>query len=91
MFNKKIIEAFKTGIFTCDECGARMEAIDEDEYYCPACGYVTDIEHYGYSEEEYENLYPSMEDVLELYDTEEDDEFNGEYYEEECDELSHDD
>lgn len=91
MFNNKLMNALKTGIFKCDKCGSRMKAIDEtgDYYVCPFCGYDTDVEHYGYLEEEYENLYPPIEDVLEYYETDED-EYNGENYEEVFNELSHD-
>lgn len=88
MLNGKRFKAFITGVYICDKCGARMKQINEDEWYCPACGIDIDTDHYGYSEEEYENLYPTIDEVLELYTI--DDECV-DCYEEVCDELSHDD
>ena len=74
MFNEKQIEAMSGGDYICSECGAKMEFEDEweDVLICPKCGYETDIDHYGFeSDEEYEALYPTKEEVL-GYDEEDD-------------------
>ena len=67
-FNKKQIEAFETGQYWCDKCGSIMEFEDEDSHdilICPCCGAETDVDHYGFdSDEEYEALYPTREEVL---------------------------
>jgi DNA-directed RNA polymerase subunit M/transcription elongation factor TFIIS len=67
-FNEKQIEAFTTGQYWCKECGSLMEFEDEDNHdilICPSCGAETDVDHYGFdSDEEYEALYPTREEVL---------------------------
>lgn len=66
-FNEKRWLAFETGKFICAKCGAEMKFEDkwEEQLYCPECGYKVDAEHYGFdSEEEYEALYPTLEERL---------------------------
>lgn len=53
----------------CHECGNLMEFEDEkwrDTLVCPNCGHSVDLDHYGCEgEEEYESLYPTLEEVIE--------------------------
>lgn len=90
-FNDRQIEAMFGGDYICDQCGGKMEFEDEweDTLVCPACGYSTDVDHYGYSDEEYEALFPTKEEVL-SYSDEEDEEYGGETYDEVYDELNRD-
>lgn len=37
-------------------------------YDKPSCRYNSDLEDYGYSEEHYENLYPTIEEVVTYYE-----------------------
>ncbi len=65
-FNKKAIEALLTGKYICSQCGAEMEFEDEweDVLICHCCGSSIDSERYGFeSDEEYEALYPTKEEV----------------------------
>ena len=67
-FNKKLVEGLTTGRYYCPKCGSLMEFEDEewqDTLVCPNCGEDIDLDEYGFdSEEEYENLYPTREEVL---------------------------
>ena len=88
-FNEKQVRAMLTRNYVCDQCGAKMEFENdwEDILVCPKCGYSVETERYGFeSEEDYEALYPTEDEVC-GFENEADDE----PYEEECDELSHDD
>lgn len=98
-FNDAMREAFRTGRYICDKCGADM--IFEDEplqsiLLCENCGNSMDVDHYGFTDEEYEALYPTWEELMaregiaveESDEDEDDEEDTGEYYEEEYDELS---
>ena len=87
-FNKKWIADTFNHSYTCPNCGARMkfEDANEETLICTACGYDMDAEHYGFTDEEYESLYPSKEDVL-GYSDEDNIEDGGEIYEEVYDEL----
>lgn len=65
-FNKLQIQAFKTGIYVCHECGNQMEFEDEHEdgLVCPTCGHSVDLDNYGFEgDENYENLYPTEDEV----------------------------
>ena len=85
-------EAMLTGKYYCDACGGLMEWEDEweDILVCPACGNSINSDHYGLTDEEYDELYPTKEDVLGYDEDDEDDEYNGETYEEVYGELSDD-
>lgn len=53
--------------YICHECGHLMEFEDEweDTLVCPHCGHSIDLDDYGREgNEEYENLYPTREEVL---------------------------
>lgn len=92
-FNDVQLEALRSGKYYCRECGALMEWEDEweDVLVCPKCGFSEDSDHYGMSDDEYDSLYPTKEEVCGYDDEEdEDDEYNGEYYEEVYGELSDD-
>lgn len=65
LFSEKWQEALITGEYICDECGSLMEFENENEdtLVCPSCGYSVDIDRYGFTDEEYESLYPTKEEV----------------------------
>jgi transcription initiation factor IIE alpha subunit len=77
-FNKKQLEAMKTGVYICENCGSQMEFEDqwEDSLVCLNCGNSTDVDHYGFTDEEYDALYPTYEEVMGIetvaYDEEDD-------------------
>lgn len=58
-------EALLTGRYICNECGAIMEFEDEHEdiLVCLNCGNSVDLDRYGMSDEEYDALYPTKEEV----------------------------
>jgi len=64
-FNEMMKEAWRTGIYKCPECGAHMEFEDdsEDTLVCDNCGHSMDTERYGFTDEEYEDLYPTEDEV----------------------------
>lgn len=65
-FNEKRRKALETGIYICPKCNHVMEFENEweDTLVCPHCGHDLDVEKYGFdSDEEYENLYPTKEDI----------------------------
>lgn len=93
--NDKQLDALLSGMYICRKCGGKMEFEDEweDTLVCPKCGASIDSDMYGIeSEEEYEALYPTEEEILGYSEEEyeDDEEDTGEYYEEECGELSDD-
>lgn len=63
-FNNARQEAFDSGFYKCPKCGKPMKFTDEweDVLVCEYCGYDMDSEHYGLTDEEYENLYPTAEE-----------------------------
>lgn len=66
-FNEKLVKAMFSGEYTCNECGEKMEFEDEmeDILVCPHCGHSVDLDDYGCEDDEdYENLYPTREEVL---------------------------
>lgn len=86
-FNERQIEGFLLGKYVCDECGSQMEFENEaeDVLVCPECGNSMDIDRYGFSsDEEYESLYPLIEDEDDSYD---EDDFEEETYEDVYGEL----
>ena len=92
IFNEKQTKAMFDREYICSKCGKLMEFEDkwEDTLICSNCGHSVDLEKYGCeNEEEYENLYPTKEDVLGIATEDEDDEDNpeGETYDEVCGEL----
>ena len=96
-FNDALIRGLHGGGYYCRECGARMEFEDdnEDTLVCPNCGNSDDLDHYGFTDEEYDELYPTEEEVLaregifpDDEDNDEDDEY--EMYEEVHGELDDD-
>lgn len=71
IFNKKQIEAMFNRKYVCHECGELMEFEDEHEdiLVCPVCGHSVDLDNYGCEDEEnYENLYPTREEILGIAD-----------------------
>ena len=74
-FNEKRWLAFETGKFICAKCGAEMKFEDkwEELLCCPKCGYRVTAEKYGFdSDEEYEVLYPTLEERTQKEGKEED-------------------
>ena len=85
MISKKQAEALRTGEYWCDECGSPMVFENEEErdvLICTnsKCRYETDADHYGLTDEEYDALYPTKEEVLGYSEEEEND--PGETYDE---------
>lgn len=72
--------------YKCPECGNDMiwENKASGDLVCEECGYGENIEHHGLTDEEYEELYPVLEDD----DESEDD--SGERYDEVYNELNED-
>ena len=67
-FNEKLVEGLTTGKYYCEKCGSLLEFEDEDirdTLICPSCGSETDLDHYGFTDEEYNDLYPTYEEVVE--------------------------
>ena len=67
IFNEEQIKAMFSREYICHECGHLMEFEDEweDTLVCPHCGHSIDLDDYGREgNEEYENLYPTREEVL---------------------------
>lgn len=71
--SEKHIKAWETGEYPCDKCDGFMEFEDDTEeiLVCRKCGYSVEVEKYGYSDEEYEALYPTKEEVLGCYNEDE--------------------
>ncbi len=66
-FNEKVRKALDTGIYICPECSAQMQMIEGgDTLWCPKCNFTQDYDKYGFTDEEYEALYPTLEEVLEM-------------------------
>jgi DNA-directed RNA polymerase subunit M/transcription elongation factor TFIIS len=65
IFNEKRIEAMFSGKYECPVCGSLMEFEDEWEtvLVCPQCGESIELDRYGFTDDEYDELYP-MEDEL---------------------------
>ena len=66
-FNEKRHNAlFGLEDYICPECGNKMIFEDEqwrDTLVCPSCGNSMDLDHYGFTDEEYEDLYPTEEEL----------------------------
>ena len=66
-FNEKRFNAlFGLEDYICQECGGKMIFEDEqwrDTLVCPACGNSMDLDHYGFTDEEYEDLYPAQDQL----------------------------
>lgn len=76
-FNDKLKEALFTGDYICPRCGGKMEFEDEkwrDTLVCPSCGNSMDLDEYGFTDEEsYNNLYPTIEEVIGYTDEDDND------------------
>lgn len=88
-YNDVVKKALLTGNYICSQCGNIM--IFEDEYgdvlICPKCGHSIDYERYGFeNDEEYDALYPALEEAV----TCDDEEYSGETYDEVYGELGDD-
>ena len=72
MFNEKQIEGLLTGNYYCKECGTLMVFEDEwrETLVCPECSYETDLDRYGFEDEEYDLLYPLKEEYFDEDDDE---------------------
>lgn len=64
IFSEAWKDAFDTGVWKCLKCGAEMEeeGTFDGELICPNCGWSTDVEKYGWDDDEYEELFPDEED-----------------------------
>lgn len=65
-FNDLMVNAFKTGNYYCPKCGGLMSFEDdyEETLICDECGYDMDVDHYGFTDEEYDDLYPTYDEVI---------------------------
>lgn len=56
----------ETGVFTCEQCGGPLEFEDatESTFVCPTCGWSRDVDMYGWTDEEYEDLFPTEDEFL---------------------------
>ena len=64
----------------------------EDSLICLKCGHSMDLDDYGTDPDEVqEQLQKEYREVYGDEDEDNDEDYSGEYYEEETDELSHDD
>lgn len=78
-FNDELKKALFTGEYICPNCGGRMEFEDEkwrDTLVCPACGESMDLDEYGLKGNE--KLYPTLEEVIDKANNEEDNNGNTE-------------
>lgn len=75
--------------YICPECGNKLvfEDSSEDFLVCENCGYDVATERYGLTDEEYEAMYPTYDDLYGGYEERDEDDC-GEYYEEVFDELT---
>lgn len=67
IFHEGPILALFSGDYICRGCGPFVGFEDEwgDTLVCPHCGHSIDLDDYGREgNEEYENLYPTREEVL---------------------------
>ncbi len=77
IFNELLRIALETGIYTCPKCMGFMELIEEgDTLWCPECGFDQPYDHYGFTDEEYEEAYPILENTWEVFEDEDDEEDN---------------
>ncbi len=65
ILNSARIDALYTGEYTCPYCGGSMEFEDEWEtvLVCPSCGESIELDRYGYSDDEYDELYPTEDEL----------------------------
>ncbi len=75
------------GTYKCPECGNDMiwENEASGDLVCEECGYGENIDHYGLTEEEYDELYPVLDGCCD-----ESKDNSGERYDEVYNELSED-
>lgn len=67
IFNEEQIKAMFSREYVCRGCGPFVGFAGEweDALVCPHCGHSIDLDDYGCEgNEEYENLYPTREEVL---------------------------
>ncbi len=65
-FNDKNVEGLMTGDYFCPVCGEKMIFEDDetrDILVCEHCGHSMDLDHYGFTDEEYAKLYPTKEEL----------------------------
>lgn len=67
-FNDLLKRGLETGRYICPECGEDMVFEDEefrDTLVCEHCGHSMDLDHYGFTNEEYDDLYPAEDELNE--------------------------
>lgn len=69
IFNSERIKAMQTGKYVCPFCGSSMEFEDDWEtvLVCPDCGESIELDRYGFTDDEYENLYPTEDELTYWY------------------------
>lgn len=70
IFNDKRVEALETGIYICPKCGEQMVWEDEEmgDLVCEHCGESMNIDRYGLSQEEIDDLDMAGVGVIEKPD-----------------------
>lgn len=65
--NERQVKAMLEQNYICPECGNKMkwETEWEDILVCEKCGNSIDSDMYGLDKEEYDELYPTLEEVIE--------------------------
>lgn len=64
--------------YTCPKCGGNMKFADDEVLMCEKCRYSTEVDDYD-SDEEYDNLYPTREEVTGEYEEDDEEEHEGLY------------
>lgn len=65
IFNSSRVEAMYSGEYVCPICGRLMEFEDDWQtvLVCPNCGESMELDRYGFTDDEYERLYPSEDEL----------------------------
>ena len=65
IFNEKRIKAMLSGKYECHVCGSLMEFEDEWKtvLVCPHCGESIELDRYGFTDDEYSELYPTEDEL----------------------------
>lgn len=81
IFNDKQIAAMKSGEYRCPKCGRLMRWEDEyeDVLICTGCGETIDGDRYGFTDDEYEEIYPTFDKIVDC-DTDNESEIYEEVY-----------
>lgn len=65
--------------YTCYECGAVMDIVG-DVLVCPKCGHSIEVKDWSTEPQDYEEYYPTREEIVGYGDDDDDENSSGEYY-----------